>query len=120
MDYKKIHRLNEDHEFQIPAELLNMTVGDMLGKVGDLDTDGDAEYEIIEDALKAISNKMGNGYERGDALDVAPDDTVEIKHSEDDEINFTDDDKSNDDFPTYDDITSDTNRGKDDIDDFEF
>ena len=120
MDYKKIQRLNEDHEFKIPAELLNMTVSDMLDKVGELDTEGDAEYEIIEDALKAISNKMGSGYEMEDTLDVAPEDTVEIKHSEDEEINSTDDDKGNDDFPTYDDITGGGNSGKDDISDFEF
>ena len=48
----KLHRLYEDHENQFPIELLNMTIGEMLDKAEDLDTTGDAEYEVIENALK--------------------------------------------------------------------
>jgi hypothetical protein len=78
MDYMKIDRLNEDHDNQLPAELLNMTVGEMLNKVGDLDTDGNAEYEVIEDALKAINDKvLGTGYSN-DEVNFTPDAGVEV------------------------------------------
>ena len=119
MGYIRIDRLNEDHDFKIPKELLIMSVGDMLDRAGDLDTAGDAEYEIIEDALIAISKQMGNGYSKEDTVDYAPADTVEIKDKDDEEVEFTDTD-NNDDMPTYDDITGGGNSGKDDIDDFEF
>lgn len=113
-----LKRLNENHDTQLPDELLNMTVGEMLDAVGELDTNGDADYEIIEDALKAISNKiLGTGYE-GDEVDFTPEgvegaDEEERIDSEESQI------------PTYNDITAGadgTDRGTSDteIGNFEF
>jgi hypothetical protein len=101
MSYIRIDRLNEDHDGQLPVELLNMTVGQMLDKIGELDTKGDAEYEIIEDALKAISDKvLGNGY-AADEINFTPDDSIEA----DDESTEIEDE----DMPTYDDLDARSN-----------
>lgn len=100
MDYIKIDRLNEDHA-QLNPELLNMTVGEMLDKVGELDTNGDAEYEVIEDVLKAINDKvLGNGYSNDD-INFTPDAGVEVM-DEPNEI-ISDDEE----VPTFDQVSGD-------------
>jgi|AntRauTorcE11897_2_1112592.scaffolds.fasta_scaffold32027_4 hypothetical protein len=99
MGYIRLKRLNEHHDNEMPAELLNMTVGEMLDKVGELDTNGDAEYEVIEDALRAISdNILGTGYE-ADEVDFTPD-GVENTGDEEDE----DHDPLSHQIETYDEI----------------
>jgi len=107
MEFIKLRKLNEDHERAMPQELLDMTVGDMLDRVGQLDTAGDAEYEIVEDALIAIKDKiLGDSYSREEEVDFTSDDTVERDESED-EDDFRKEEKG--DFPTFDQATSDGN-----------
>lgn len=118
MSYIKIKRLNEDHNTKLPTELLNMTVGEMLDKVGKLDTANDAEYEIVEDALIAISDKiLGNGYTQ-DEVNFTPDEGVEKEKSEIEDTEYEED------FPTFDKAVgggNNNNSGENDsIDNFNF
>ena len=100
MGYIKLRRLHESHETQLPAELLGMTVGEMLDKVGELDTRGDAEYEVVEAALKAITDKiLGTGYQ-SDEVDFTPDG---VEGANDDEEMIDSDEQQ---IPTYDDIAA--------------
>lgn len=115
-----LRKLNEDHENQLPTELLNMTVGEMLDKVGELDTNGDAEYEIIEDALRAINDKiLGTGYD-SDEVDFTPE-GVEGGDVEDE-----DKDPLSQQIETYDEITGQKDLGQSNaadtggMDNFEF
>jgi len=102
-----LKRINEDHENQLPAVLLNMTVGEMLDKVGQLDTNGDAEYEIIEDALRAINDKiLGTGYDSQE-VDFTPD-GVENSGDEEDE----DKDPLDQQIETYDEISGQQDMGQ--------
>jgi len=62
-DYTMINRINEDHGGTFPDEVLNMTVGDMLNKLEELDSQDSAEYEIIEGAIRAVCDSiMSDGY----------------------------------------------------------
>lgn len=98
MNYTKIKRLNEDHESALPAELLSMTVGEMLDKLGEIDTADSAEYEIIEDALAALKDRLvSDGYENDTAIDT--DNTVEVDNVDND-VDFNSEDE--DEFPTFD------------------
>jgi hypothetical protein len=95
----KLYRLYEDHENQFPVELLNMTIGEMLDKAEELDTTGDAEYEVIENALKAINDKiLGNGYD-SEEVNFTKDSGVEVD-DEPKEI-MSDDDE----VPTFDQVS---------------
>lgn len=58
-DFKSIDRLYETHaEGEISQELLSMTVGEMLDRLEELDTQDSVEYEIIEDVIKRLSDKI--------------------------------------------------------------
>jgi len=126
MSYIKLNKLNEQESLDLTSEILNMTVGEMLGKAASMDTDGDAEYEIIEDALRAISDKLGDSYEKSDDNDdvnFSAGDSVE-RPTDDDKDNFSDDGDINDsndkDMPTYDDIAGSSAGGQQGIDNFNF
>lgn len=100
MGYIRLRRLNEHHDNRFPQELMSMTIGEMLDKVGELDTRGDAEYEVIEAALDAISDKiLGTGYS-SDEVDFTPDG---VEGANDDEDMIDSDDQQ---IPTYDDIAA--------------
>lgn len=113
MKVTRLERLNESHEMDLSSELLNMTVGEMLNKLEELDTHNDAEYEIIEDALKAVSDKLfyETGYESDREL---TDDSIEAGE-EMEEVDFTEDD----DMPSFSDLENNTVQ-QDSIDSFEF
>ena len=117
MDYKRINRLNEDHDEGFRSEILNMTVGEMLDKVATLDTQGDAEYEVIEDVLHAINDKLFSGYDADDGDIFNPEDTVEAPSEiPADEVDHKDNEGGHD----YSDITSsDAGNDKGDLD-FQF
>ena len=109
-------QLNESHEGQIPGELLSMSVSELLDKVGELDTNGDAEYEIIEDALIALKDKiLGNGYSN-DEVNFTPDNGVEA--ADDPAKIISDEDE---DIPTFDQVSGgeDTSQNQGGLD-FEF
>ena len=107
MAYIKLRKLNEDHEGKLPAELLDMSVRDMLDRVGTLDTAGDAEYEIVEDALIAIKDKiLGDGY-ASDEVNFTPDNAVEDR--DDEKEHDAAEDERDEDFPTFDQATNDGN-----------
>jgi len=109
MSVIKIDRLNEDHEGKLPAEILDMSVGQLLDRVGALDTEGDAEYEIVEDALIAIKDKiLGNGYPADDK-NFDTENSVEGEDTE--EVEFSSDD--DDEFPTFDQAMSNGNETND-------
>lgn len=58
MEDFKLGRLpiNEHHEDEnFPTEILSITVGELLDKLGAVDTEGNAEYEIIEAVIKAVA-----------------------------------------------------------------
>jgi hypothetical protein len=58
-NFKSIDRLYEMHaEGEVSQELLSMTVGEMLDRLEELDTQDSVEYEIIEDAIKRLSDKI--------------------------------------------------------------
>lgn len=97
MNYTKIKRFNESHESTISPEILNMTIGEFLDRAGEMDTEGNVEYEVIEDAIKAMSNNFDAGYPREEGLD-----NVGSIESTEDEVEFTDDDSDEiDDIPTF-------------------
>ncbi len=58
-------------------ELMSMTVQEVLDKVGSLDTRGDAEYEVLEEALKAVCPKICSGSYDSDT-DLDSPDSVEV------------------------------------------
>lgn len=95
MDYKKIKRLNESHE-TISPEVLNMTIGEFLDRAGEMDTAGNAEYEVIEDAIKALSMSMDAGYPREQSLD----DIESVEAPEEKEVDFTEEDEMSE-VPTF-------------------
>lgn len=68
-NFKSIQRLNEDHEAVLNPEILSMTVGEMLDTLEAHDTKDSAEYEIIEDAIVALSNKI-IGYSNDKDFDI--------------------------------------------------
>jgi hypothetical protein len=107
MGYIRLKRLNEDHDTEMPVELLSMTIGEMLDKAEQLDTTGDAEYEVIEAALKAISSKiLGTGYE-ADEVDFTPDG---VENAGDDELE--DNDPFSRQIETYDEIAGQQDLGQ--------
>jgi len=58
MEDFKLGRLpiNEHHgDENFPAEILSITIGELLDKLGAVDTEGNAEYEIIEAVIKAVA-----------------------------------------------------------------
>lgn len=59
MELKRLS-INEHHDDakDFPQEFLDMSIGDVLNKMSAIDTDGDAEYEILEAALIAIKPIM--------------------------------------------------------------
>jgi hypothetical protein len=65
-DYRKLDRLYESHDagsMQLPEEVLNMTVGDMLKKLEMTDTVDTNNYEVIEDAIMScLDCLVGDGY----------------------------------------------------------
>ena len=65
-DYTKLDRLYESHDagsMQIPEEVLNMTVGDMLKRLEMTDTVNTDNYEMIEDAIMScLDCLVGDGY----------------------------------------------------------
>lgn len=65
-DYRKLDRLYESHDagsIQMPEEVLNMTVGDMLKKLEMTDTVDTNNYELIEDAIMScLDCLVGDGY----------------------------------------------------------
>jgi len=115
MRYIKLDRLNEDHENQLSPELLRMTIGEMLVKAGELDTQGNAEYEVIEDALKAISDYiLGNGYSN-DEVNFTPGDGVEAPDEQKEIIS------DEEEVPTFDQVAGgNTGKTSGAVDDFEF
>ncbi len=106
MGYIRLKRLNEHHDDDMPAELLNMTIGEMLDKAEELDTKGDAEYEVIEDALRAIGDKiLGTGYET--EVDFTPDGVENAGDNEDE-----DHDPLSHQIETYDEIAGQQDMGQ--------
>ena len=104
---RRLRRLNESHENLLPDELLSMTVADLLDKVGELDSQGDAEYEVVEAALIALKDKlMGTGYP-ADEVDFTPD-GVENAGDEEDE----DKDPLAQQIETYDEIAGQQDLGQ--------
>jgi hypothetical protein len=65
-DYRKLDRLYESHDagsMQMPPEVLNMTVGDMLKKLEMTDSVDTNNYETIEDAIMScLDCLVGDGY----------------------------------------------------------
>jgi hypothetical protein len=93
----KINRLNESHEMDLTKELLNMTVGEMLDSLEKLDTYGDAEYEIVEAALKALNDNIsGSGYDSDKSFEY---ESVETEDKVED-VDFEEDSS----MPSYGDI----------------
>lgn len=119
MDFNDIDKLSESHEMDLTKELLSMSVGDMLDKLEGLDTYGDAEYEIVEAALKALNSKIvSQGYDSDKDLDF---ESVEVG----DEVDFTKDSLEDDDdsMPSFGDFESGSminQKPEDSIEDFQF
>lgn len=65
-NYKRLDRMYESHDvgsMQIPQEVLDMTVGDMLKKLELEDTPETSHYETVEDAImQCIDFLVGSGY----------------------------------------------------------
>jgi hypothetical protein len=118
MDFNDIDKLSESHEMDLTKDLLRMSVGDMLDKLEGLDTYGDAEYEIVEAALKALNSKIvSQGYSSDKDLDF---ESVEVG----DEVDFTEDSLEDDDsMPSFGDFESGSSANQnqeDSMGDFQF
>lgn len=65
-NYKRLDRMYESHDvgsMQIPQEVLDMKVGDMLKKLELEDTPETSHYETVEDAImQCIDCLIGSGY----------------------------------------------------------
>jgi hypothetical protein len=116
-NFKSIDRIHESHDMGvISPEVLSMTVEDLLNKLESMDTQDSAEYEIIEDAIKSLSDKLV-GYDN-DSFDVYGD-GVEVDN-EYGEFEMEGDD--DDDFPTFGDAEADNlqSQERDSLNDFTF
>jgi hypothetical protein len=120
MNSIKLSRLNESHEFDLPKELLSMTVEEMLDRLESIDTMNDAEYEMIEAAIGSLANDiMSTGYEREEGLPL--DSTVEVGDEVDFDSEF-ENEEEDEDIPTFADIESNmvNSKPEDSIEDFKF
>lgn len=86
-------KINEHHEDDFPAELLSLTVGEVLDRLGAVDTEDNAEYEVIEAALKAVAATL---LAKAQPEDIEGD--IEM------DIDFGEADIDEPEFPTYSDM----------------
>lgn len=113
-NFKSIDRIRESHDVGvISPEVLAMTVQELLDKLEAHDTQDSAEYEIIEDAIKSLSDKLV-GYDN-DNLDMYGD-GVEADNE------YAGFEEEGDDFPTFGDAETDNlmSQERDSLDDFSF
>ena len=114
-NFKSIDRIYESHdEGVISPEVLAMTVQELLDNLEANDTQDSAEYEIIEDAIKSLSNKLV-GYDN-DNLDMYGDGV----EADNEYAGF--EEEGEDDFPTFGDAEADNlmSQERDSLDDFSF
>jgi hypothetical protein len=123
-DYTKLDRLYESHDagsMQIPEEVLNMTVGDMLKRLEMTDTVNTDNYEMIEDAIMScLDCLVGDGYS-SQMSDYSNTGGIEDVESTSDIPNMEDEDEM-DDMPTFADLEANGLYGqeKNNLDGFNF
>ena len=124
-DYRKLDRLHESHDagsMQMPLEVLNMTVGDMLKKLEMTDNVDTNNYETIEDAIMScLDCLVGDGYSSsmsdysttGSVEDVTPTSDIPTEEEGSGEI---------EEMPTFADVQSDNlySQEKSNLDGFKF
>ena len=118
MEYFKLNRLaiNEHHGDDFTDELLSMTVGEVLDRLGAIDTESNAEYEVIEAALKAVASTV-----LAKAKPVDNEDDIEMSNKFDMETNVREPEFKE--FPTYSDTLDAQSHQQQDglgIEDFKF
>lgn len=119
-----LNRLNESHDegmVQMPQEVLDMTVGEMLDMIEKNDTDSDDRYEKIEDAIfSCLDCLMPSGYDSDQSYSEfgsVEGDEDGMFGSSDDESGYDEDFSS--DLPSYSDMPNDDSAGNS-LDDFNF
>ncbi len=123
-DYLKLDRLNESHDegaVQIPEEVLNMTVKEMLDKLEQNDSDSDDRYEMIEDAIfSCLDCLVDVGYDS----DQSYSDFGSVETYPDDMVGFDQDGSTEDDsehMPSFSDMGDLADMSNDDsLDNFNF
>lgn len=123
-NYLQLNRLNESHDAphtQMPPEILDMTVGEMLDRIEQNDTDEDNRYEMIEDSiLSCMDCLIGSGYDSDQQYSEFGSVEGEFELGDDSKDDYTDSEYDGDtDFPSYSDMEG-SQEGAGSLEDFNF